>query len=295
MNLSLEAAIETLQGWGNGLIGMLPNIVVALLLLVLFFYLGKGIRSLIISATEKHQRSKNVGMVVGRLAFGTTILVGFFIALMIIIPSFTAGELFATLGFGSVAIGFAFKDILQNFLAGILILLTEPFRIGDQIIVNEFEGTVMTIETRATKIKTYDSRMVVIPNASMFTDSVTVNTAYDLRRTQFDFGIDYRDDIDQAKKIMLEVMNATDGVAADPAPDVLTVALADSSVNIRGRWWTDPKIKNVLDVQDVIVSTVKKRFDEAGITIPWPIRTLVIPQEAKAAVTVAVEKKKLEE
>ena len=288
MNLSLEAAIKTLQEWGNGLIASLPNILVGILLILLFYFIGKGIRNLITRATETHQRSKNVGMVVGRLAFGLTILVGFFIALTVIIPSFTAAELLTTLGFGSVAIGFAFKDILQNFLAGILILLTEPFRIGDQIVVNDFEGTVETIETRATKIRTYDNRLVVIPNANMFTDSVTVNTAFDLRRTDYDFGIDYGDDIEKAKKIMLEVMNATEGVATDPAPDVLTVALADSSVNIRGRWWTDPRIKSVLDVKDDVVSTVKKRFDESGITIPWPVRTLVLPQQTKEAINVEV-------
>lgn len=280
MNFSLDAAIRTLQEWGNSLIASLPNIVVAVLIVLLFVLIARVLRNFIHRSTEKHERSKNVGLVVGRLVFGLTIVVGFFIALTILIPSFTAGELVSALGITSIAIGFAFKDILQNFLAGILILLTEPFRLGDQIIVNDFEGTVVNIETRATKIRTYDNRLVVIPNANMFTDSVTVNTAFELRRTDFDFGIAYEDDIDAAKEIILEVMRSTEGVAPDPAPDVLTVALADSSVNIRGRWWTEPTILSVLQVQDRVVSAVKKRFDAAGITIPFPIRTLYMAPNA---------------
>ena len=87
------------------------------------------------------------------------------------------------LGIGSVAIGFAFRDILQNFLAGILLLVTQPFRIGDQIVASNYEGTVEDIQTRATFIRTYDGRHVVVPNADLFTDTVVVNTAFEHRGT----------------------------------------------------------------------------------------------------------------
>jgi uncharacterized membrane protein len=105
-----------------------------------------------------------------------------------------------------VAIGFAFRDILQNFLAGILLLLTEPFRIDDQIIVKEFEGTVEDIQTRATMIRTYDGRRIVIPNAELFTESVIVNTAFEKRRLEYDVGIGYGDDIERAKALILEAI-----------------------------------------------------------------------------------------
>lgn len=125
--------------------------------------------------------------------------------------------------------------MLQNFLAGILILVTEPFRIGDQIVFGSYEGTVEDIQTRATIIKTYDNRRVVIPNAELFTNSVTVNTAYTARCLQYDVGIGYGDDIDTAVQVMLEAVRGIVGVLADPAPDVLVVALAESSVTIRVR------------------------------------------------------------
>ena len=281
MNFDISKTIETIQGWINEFMALLPNIVIASIVFALIYLAGKAIRNIILKLTEKHQRSQNVGIVVGRLGFGLTVIIGFFIALMIVVPSISAGQLIGALGISSIAIGFAFKDILQNFLAGILILMTDAFKIGDQIVVDDYEGTVEDIQTRATTIRTYDNRRVVIPNSNMFTDSVTVNTSYMKRRTQYDFGIAYDDDIDKAKGIMLRVMQTTEGVLADPPPDVLTVSLGDSSVNIRGRWWTHPTIADVLSVQDRVISGIKTEFDKGGITIPFPIRTVYFIDETE--------------
>jgi small-conductance mechanosensitive channel len=160
-------------------------------------------------------------------------LIGLFVALSIVIPTFRAGDLIQLLGISGVAIGFAFRDILQNFLAGILILLTEPFQINDQIVFKGFEGTGENIETRATTIRTYDGRRIVIPNSELFTNSVTVNTAFENRRLQYDVGIGYGDDIDRAKELMLEALHSVPEILKDPAPDVLLMELAESTVNIR--------------------------------------------------------------
>ncbi len=152
-------------------------------------------RRLIHRVTESRRKHRNVGLVLGRLTKGGLMLMGVLVALVIAIPSFKPAQLIQILGISGVAIGFAFRDILQNFLAGILILLTEPFRIDDQIIVGGYEGTVEEILTRATSIRTYDGRRVMIPNSTLFTESVTVNTAFATRRLQYDVGIGYSDDI----------------------------------------------------------------------------------------------------
>lgn len=277
--MDISLAWETVKGWVNDFFALLPNIAVAILVFGLMVMVGKFLRRTIINLTENKQNSKNVGLVMGRLAYGGTVVAGIFVALMIVVPSINAGQLVGALGIGSVAIGFAFKDILQNFLAGILILLTQPFKIGDQIEVNSFEGTVENIEMRATTIKTYDSRRVVIPNANMFNQSVTVNTAFDKRRIQYDFGIGYGDDIDQAKAILLDVMQNHQNVLNEPAPEVLTVDLADSSVVIRARWWTEVPTTNWGRAKEEIISEVKKRFTQEGIDIPYPIQTLYMKNE----------------
>ena len=148
---------------------------------------------------------------------------------MVVLPGFDPATLISGLGIGGVAIGFAFRDILQNFLAGLLLLMTDPFRIGDQIVVKGFEGTVEDIQTRATILKTYDGRRVVIPNGDLFTESVIVNTAYDKRRSQYDVGTGYEDNIELATSLILNNISHIEGVLPDPAPDVQVVDLADSS------------------------------------------------------------------
>lgn len=136
---------------------------------------------------------QNLVLVLNRVGSVLIMFVGF-IALVIAIPGFTPSQLVSALGIGSVAIGFAFKDIFQNLLSGVLILLGEPFRIGDDIIVNGMEGTVEDIQIRATFLRSPDTRRLVIPNATVYTSAITVNTAYQRRRCQFVVGIGYEDD-----------------------------------------------------------------------------------------------------
>ncbi len=180
------------------------------------------------------------------------------------------------LGVGSVAVGFAFRNVLENFLAGFLLLLSEPFQISDQIIVGDFEGTVENIEARATTIRTYDGRRVVIPNASLFTEPVTVNTAFDKRRSEYSVGTGYGDDVGQAMMLILEAIKEMEGVCDDPAPDVLVAELADFSVNVRARWWTDARREDVLAVKSGVVAAIKSRLLENGVDLPFPTQQILL-------------------
>ena len=169
MNAEISTLIEKMQAMLNGFIVLLPNLVLALIVFAIFFFVARSIKRVVRNLTRDRRQARNLGLVLGRLAQGVTILVGLFIALSIVIPSLKANDLVQLLGISGVAIGFAFRDILQNFLAGILILLTEPFQIDDQIVFKDFEGTVENIQTRATTIRTYDGRRVVVPNSEIFT------------------------------------------------------------------------------------------------------------------------------
>ncbi|HBE50721.1 MAG TPA: mechanosensitive ion channel protein MscS, partial [Cyanobacteria bacterium UBA11369] len=266
----------------NDFIVLLPNMVLALIVFAIFFFVGREIKRVVRRVTRNHRQARNLGLVLGRLAQGITVLVGLFVALSIVIPTFRAGDLVQLLGISGVAIGFAFRDILQNFLAGILILLTEPFRINDQIVFKNFEGTVENIETRATTIKTYDGRRIVIPNAELFTNSVTVNTAFDKRRLEYDVGIGYGDDIDRAKQLMLEAMHSVEQVLKDPAPDVLVMDLAESTVNIRARWWVNPpRWADALDSRDKVLSAIKKKLMANGIDLPFPTQQILFHDQTE--------------
>ncbi len=265
---------ETVNGMINGFLALLPNLVIAIVILVIFYFLARGIRALISRSTAERE-SANVGIVLGRLSQGAVLLLGLLVALAILAPSVKPVDILGTLGIGGVAIGFAFRDILQNFLAGILILLRQPFAVGDQIVVNSFEGTVEEIETRATIIKTYDGRRVVIPNGDIYTSSIVVNTAHDHRRSQYDVGIGYGDDIARAKEVMLEAMRNCEGVLSDPAPDVLTVELAGSSINLRARWWTNSTRADVVKVSDRVITAMNNQLADAGVDLPFPTQVVL--------------------
>lgn len=266
----------------NGFTERLPYILVAILVFFIFLFVSKGVRAAVRALVQRESRHYNLSIVLGRLSSGLIIFIGLLIALVIAIPGFTPGQLVSILGLSSVAIGFAFRDILQNFLAGILLLLAEPFRIGDQIKLGEFEGTVQDIQTRATFITTYDGRRIVIPNANLFTNSIVVNTANDKRRLQYDVGIGYADDIARAKQVMLETVRSLPGVLDEPEPDALVVDLAESTVNIRLRWWVQPPRQlDVLHAQDIVLEKVKNALVAEGIDLAYPTQVVLFHDQTE--------------
>lgn len=280
-SISLSAATEKLLSMVQGAIALLPNIIIGIVVFILFWVLGRVVRSFVRRQT-RHRDTRNVGLVFGRLTQGGLVILGFLIAATIIFPSFNPADALAALGIGGVAIGFAFKDILQNFLAGILILLTEPFKLEDQIVFNDYEGTVEHIQTRATTIRTYDGRRVVIPNAELFTNAVIVNTAYDRRRLEYDIGIGYGDDIAEAKKIILNTLSSHSEVLKDPGPEALVVELADSTINIRARWWIEPpRQADMVVSRDWVLENVCNKLVAAGIDLPFPTQQVLFHDQTE--------------
>jgi len=274
------AILEKLQTMIQGGLKLLPNLAIAIVVLVLF-YIAACIVAWVITRTTSNRESANIGKVLGRLSRWVIMLGGLMVAVAIVSPGVGPGDLLATLGIGGVAIGFAFKDILQNFLAGVLILLREPFRIGDQIRSGDFEGTVETIETRATIIRTYDGKRVVIPNADIYTNPVVVNTAHKERRSQYDIGIGYGDNLREAIKLIQQTMESVDGVKSDPAPEVIVQELAGSTVNLRARWWTEPDQASTIKAGSEVVASVKEALDEAGIDMPFPTNVMLFHDQTE--------------
>jgi small-conductance mechanosensitive channel len=281
MNADISAAWEKINEMVRQTYSILPNLLVAFVVFTIFYLAAKWSRTLVRSLTTGYQRTRYLGRLLGRLSQGAVILLGLLVSLSIVIPSFHARDLIQVLGLGSVAIGFAFRDIFQNFLAGILLLITQPFHIGDQIVVTGFEGTVEDIQTRATIIKTYDGRRIVIPNSTLFNQSVTVNTAYPFRRSEYDVGIGYGDDVEQAQKLILEALRNVDSVVAEPATDTIVQALADSSVSIKARWWTKSDRSTVVATHGKAIAAIKKTLSENGIDFPFPTRHILFHDQTE--------------
>jgi small conductance mechanosensitive channel len=227
------------QHMADTFLARVPSLMIAIVVFLIFYFVSILLSRVIRRATEEHRR--NLGVVFARLAGAAVVLLGVLVAFSIVAPSFQAGDLIKLLGIGSVAIGFAFQNILQNFLAGLLLLWAETFRVGDQIKLDNFEGTVEDIQTRATTIKTYDGRRVVVPNAELFTKSVTVNTAFETRRWEYELSTIAPEPLPELKSTLVDTVIRVDGVLSTPPPEALVVDLGDLSsgvVKIRLTWWT---------------------------------------------------------
>ena len=217
-------------------ISRLPALLLAVVVFVVFYFLSGLVARGIRRTVSEHRQ--NLGLVFARLSTGITILLGLLVSVSIVAPSFQASDLIKILGIGGVAIGFAFQNILQNFLAGLLLLWAEPFRVGDEIKLDAFEGRVEEIQTRATIIETYDKRRVVIPNADLFTHSVIVNTALEGRRWQYDLSVKKTVPLDQLKRAILQAVRKAPGVLSNPAPEVLVADVTPDAVKMRILWST---------------------------------------------------------
>ncbi|WP_018259045.1 mechanosensitive ion channel family protein [Halomicrobium katesii] len=175
----------------------------------------------------------------------------------------------------TLAIGFAMQDVLSNFVAGIFIFTDKPFRIGDWIEWDGHAGVVEDISLRVTRVRTFDNELLTVPN-SQLTDGVIKNpVAKEQLRLKFVFGIGYDDDIDSATEIILDEADEHEGILADPEPSVRLIELGDSSVGLQSRIWiANPSRADFVKIRGEYVKAVKQRFDEAGIDIPYPNRTI---------------------
>lgn len=270
-------AYSTIDKFVDGFWERLPYICIALIVFTVFLLLSKLFRLFVRKAIADRSYSKqNLVLVLNRVGSSAIMFFGFLIAMVIAIPGFTPGQLMSALGIGSVAIGFAFKDIFQNLLSGILILLGEPFKIGDDIIVSGMEGTVEDIQIRATFLRSPDGRRIVIPNATVYTSAVTVNTAYQRRRCEFVVGIGYEDDIQKAKNIVMTILDKDPTILSQPGFTVNVNALADFSVNLNVRWWVDTTETTTANSISEVQEHVIQAFNKHGISIPYPVQEVKV-------------------
>lgn len=275
--------MQIANGFVQGFLQRLPYLIVASMIFLLFWGLSSLFKKAVKKILGEENRYKhNLVIVVRRLGSALILFLGFMLAMVVALPGFTPTKLIGALGIGSVAIGFAFKDIFQNLLSGILLLLSEPFRIGDQIVVNNYEGTVESIQIRATIIRTYDGRRVVIPNSEIYTSAVTVNTAYPMRRLEFSVGIGYDDDIDLAKKVINRCLTTAQSVSKKAEPSIVVTELGESTIKIKVRWYIDNGTQaNKMASIDEVITLVKQELTQAGVDIPYPIQQLIYMEADK--------------
>jgi small-conductance mechanosensitive channel len=279
-------AIDTVQNWAVGFYTLLPNLIVGITLIILFGVFAYAIGRIIRKYFERKNRI-DLGNILSDFGFWAVMLIGSLIGLTVILPSLNPADLLASLGIGSIAIGFAFKDILQNWFAGLLILLRLPFRRGDQISVEGVEGTVQRIEPRATVIRTYDGRDIVIPNTTIFTNMVTVNTSQPHRRVEIDLTVGYNYDVRTITSIIRAALDQIDEILKDPEPQIMCWDLGSTSLGIKIRWWIKSEQSQQTISRARAVQAIKEAFEVNDIDPTDPQLVFyqsanALPQEQKA-------------
>jgi small-conductance mechanosensitive channel len=254
----------------EALLARLPYIAVGLLVWAGFYIAGRVVNGAFRIAGDRTRLDPILARLLGRLAALALSVLGLLIGAVVVFPTFRPGDLVAGLGITSIALGFAFKDILQNWLAGVFILWRRPFQIGDEIRTRDQEGKVEAINVRATVIRTYDGERLIVPNADVYTNPVLVKTACESRRVRMTVGVGYLDAIDEARAVLRRVLQETEGVLREPEPWVHVLELAPSDVRFALYFWVRPEQANVLAVTDRVTTGVKKALDGVGIDIPYP-------------------------
>lgn len=252
-------------------------------LALVIFYVGRGVVALVVRGVEKVLTRQKVDETL--VSFMTSILRWLLLLFVVIAALSQLGidttSLIALLGAAGLAVGLALQGSLANFAAGVLIIIFRPFTRGDFIDAGGAMGTVDKISIFTTILTTPDNKEVIVPNGGIIGGVITNFSARPTRRVDMVFGIAYDDDLRKARQILEEIIAADDRVLAEPAPVITVGELADSSVNFLVRPWV-----NAADYWAVLwetTETVKLRFDEAGITIPFPQREVHVRQPAPTA------------
>lgn len=273
---------ESASGLWESTVDALPRIGVAVAVIAIGWLLSRLVRWLLFRHWVRRQ-TPSFALVMSKVVGWILLVVVVLLAIAVTFPSVKPVDLLAGLGFFSVAVGFAFQDILENTLSGILLLFRQPFRTGDQITVMDRSGTVAGITIRETRLTTYDGELVVIPNRDVYKNVIDVHTHDDRHRIDFVVGIAYENDAEEATREIVDAARSVDGVRTDPPPIALVEQLGISTVDIRVMFWVDSRRANSIQVKDAMIKAVKHRLDSTGIEMPADIVALQATPSFKAA------------
>ncbi|TDT15292.1 small-conductance mechanosensitive channel [Ilumatobacter fluminis] len=273
---------ESASSLWESTLDFVPRIGVAAVIVAAGWAASRGLRWLLHRYLRRRQ-TPSFATVMSKIGGWIFLTVVVLIAMAITFPSVRPVDLLAGLGFFSIAVGFAFQDILENTLSGMLLLFRQPFRSGDQIEVMGQSGTVEGITIRETRIIRYDGELVVIPNRDVYKNEIVVHTYRDDHRQEFVVGIAYENDAEEATTAIIAALRSVDGVRLDPPPMALVENLNVSTVDIVAMFWTSARRFDSLLVKDAAIKAVKRRLDDAGIEMPADIVALQATPSFKAA------------
>ncbi len=271
-------AYSSIDNLINQIVAQLPLVAAGMIVLVFFWLLGKIFKAIFLSTSSRTKLDERLRILVSRLISITIFVLGFFTALTIIIPNFSFGQLVAGLGFTSFIIGFATKDILNNLLSGVLILWKQPFHIGDYIFIKDKQGSVKYIGVRATRLGMDDGEQILIPNGEMYSNALVIRSAGSHRRMRLKISIGYGSKVQEAKAIILRVLEKLETIVNEPHPTVYVTDLVAEGINLSVYFWVDTDKNSPLKVFDEVAMGINRELREADIGL-YPPNPVIIKNE----------------
>jgi small conductance mechanosensitive channel len=260
-----------LNQYGPALVSAAVTVILFLVAFVVIYYVGKA---LVVRALRSALDSRGVDETITSLTISAVVAITAVVALAIAATIAGAGVVLAAFGTLAgalaLAVGFAAQDLISNFVAGIFIIQDEPFQTGDWIEWNDNVGVVEEVQLRVTKLNSFDNEEMTVPNSDLVNAVVTNPMGNDELRVGVDFGIEYDADIEDAREIIVDVAQNLDGALPDQEPSAPVTSLGDSAVVLSGRLWIDPNETEYAPTVAAFTEAVKKRFDAAGIGMPYP-------------------------
>lgn len=270
----IDSAFGKISGWLEGFFKMLPNLILAVIVILLAWIIAMAAAKIVERAMRRLSSHEEVRALFVKICYLGVLAGGIAFALGILNLNKTVTSLLAGVGIIGLALGFAFKDIASNFMAGILLTFHHQFTVGDLIKTSDFFGRVEAINLRATVGRALEGQMVVIPNSQLLTKPIVNYSAKPERRVDLSCGVAYGDDLQKVEEVTVQTVTGLEERIVSRPVEFYFEEFGSSSINFQVRFWTQSDQKSYLKARSKAVKAIKKAFDENGITIPFPIRTL---------------------
>ena len=255
---------------------LLPSLIAALVVFAVGLYLASIVRRLVRKGMERRTKNPQPITLISQLAYWLAITLAAALSLQMI--GFNLTAFLAGLGIAGITIGFALQDVGKNFIAGLLMLIQQPFEIGEFIEVGGYAGKVIAIDLRATQIRTSDGKLVLIPNGEVIITPITNFSEAQARRVEISTGVAYESDPEDVRQIALRAIESIPGIQSDPDPEVLFQAFGSSTFDLTLYFWIDTSQTNVAAAKDAGLKAIKEAFEQAQIDMPFPTQTVYLVQ-----------------
>ncbi|HEX6303851.1 MAG TPA: mechanosensitive ion channel [Anaerolineales bacterium] len=276
MENQVDVILESFMQMMQNFILFLPKVILALIVFIISLYLAGLTSRLVRRAMERRKTDPEAGLLITKITRWTVIFLGAMVALQQV--DFNVTAFLTGLGILGFTVGFALQDVSKNFVAGLLLLIQQPFDVGDSIKVTGFAGTVMVIDLRATEIHTFDGQVVLIPNADVFTNPITNYTRAKKRRVEVSVGVAYESDLEEVSRLAVDAIASVPGLLDEPAPLVHYQAFGPSTIDWTIYYWIDTGETDPFTARDVGMQNIKVAFERANIDMPYPTQRVYVEQ-----------------